>query len=283
MTQFNAVGLRSISVTGVDSAGYAVGGNSSGSFSGVAAAAGAMVDAHKLYGAFSMPSAIPEPNRIFPLGDDGVVGVYQFPATELPSGTMQLSAEDQDFIAYIQATNTVTLGTDWTHGLTNPTDQGFLDCYVIVHKQGLTVPGNLARWKTEVFYGNASFLGQDSNHQGLDYYNYSVAYKRMAQYPWGVAFVNGTEGTTAAGSFGGYNPYPWMLANGTGDNSETQFDLDYTPYEASGDAVLVWVNGTLKTYTTDYTVDVGNKQINFVAAPAASAKIGVWYGFTDWG
>lgn len=274
MTQHNAVGLRSLHVLGVDSDGTAIGGLT-------AAAAGASADPYRLYGAFSMPSAIPEPTRLFPLGDDGVVGVYQFPSNELPSGTLQASAEDQAFNGAAEGTNVVTLG-DWSHGLTNPKDQAFNQFYWIVHKAALTVPGNLKRWKTEVFLGSAAFLGQDSNHQGLDYYNYSVAYSRMAQYPWGVAMVEGTEGTTSAGSFGGYNAYPWIAGTATGDNSTTQFDLLYTPYEASSDAVVVTVNGTVQTYTTEYAVDTGNKQVNFVAAPATDAKIVFWYGFTDW-
>ncbi len=58
------------------------------------------------------------------------------------------------------------------------------------------------------------------------------------------------------------------VVTATGDASKVAFALGYTPITAS---LLVYVDGTLKTVSTHYTLS--GQVVTFTAAPAASAKI----------
>ena len=60
----------------------------------------------------------------------------------------------------------------------------------------------------------------------------------------------------------------------TGDGTEDDFTATYTP----GSDLAVYVNGELKTVTTDYTVST--KTVTFTTAPAAGANIVFDYSYT---
>jgi hypothetical protein len=60
------------------------------------------------------------------------------------------------------------------------------------------------------------------------------------------------------------------LANG----SNNSFAITQTP--SSPRAVVVKVGSTIKQYTTDYTVDYKNKQVNFTSAPAANSTVSIF-------
>jgi len=63
---------------------------------------------------------------------------------------------------------------------------------------------------------------------------------------------------------------------GTGDASTTDFNWanDALPVLSE---IKVYVDGTLQTITTDYTLDVRTKTVSFVTAPAASAALTIDY------
>ena len=67
----------------------------------------------------------------------------------------------------------------------------------------------------------------------------------------------------------------FVSESGTGNGVATDFDLTYTP--SSVNSVFVYLDGLLLLLTTHYTVDIGNKKISFVSAPAAAQKINVRY------
>jgi len=67
----------------------------------------------------------------------------------------------------------------------------------------------------------------------------------------------------------------FVSESGTGNGSATDFDLTYTP--ASVNSIFVFIDGILQLLTTHYTVDIGNKKVSFVSAPAAAQKINVRY------
>jgi hypothetical protein len=60
------------------------------------------------------------------------------------------------------------------------------------------------------------------------------------------------------------------IANG----SNNSFAITQTP--SSPRAVVVKVGSTIKQYTTDYTVDYQNKQVNFTSAPAANSTVSIF-------
>lgn len=64
---------------------------------------------------------------------------------------------------------------------------------------------------------------------------------------------------------------------GTGDGSENEFTLYHT-YPTSG-TLLVYVDGVLKTETTDYTVNYTTGVITFLTPPASSKAVTATYRF----
>jgi len=59
--------------------------------------------------------------------------------------------------------------------------------------------------------------------------------------------------------------------NYVGDGSTKNYDIGTNPITET--ALFVKVNNSIKTLTTDYTIDYDTKQINFVTAPVANSKV----------
>lgn len=64
----------------------------------------------------------------------------------------------------------------------------------------------------------------------------------------------------------------------TGDGATLEFKLPYAPVQDGSQSV--YVAGTLKTETTDYTIDNDLGLVTFVSAPADGAAIAVTYQYT---
>lgn len=64
-----------------------------------------------------------------------------------------------------------------------------------------------------------------------------------------------------------------------GDGVSAAFQLEVYPIEASP-AIRVWVNNTLQTVTTHYTVDVAEGIVTFVTAPALGEELRFEYSAT---
>jgi hypothetical protein len=59
----------------------------------------------------------------------------------------------------------------------------------------------------------------------------------------------------------------------TGDNTETEFTLSFTPQTNTAEAYLVTIDGVLQTPTTAYSVSTSTNKITFTSAPPTSANI----------
>ncbi|RMH17246.1 MAG: hypothetical protein D6698_08545 [Gammaproteobacteria bacterium] len=86
--------------------------------------------------------------------------------------------------------------------------------------------------------------------------------------PWGINFNNRLRRSLMAYSFVQYN----------GDGSTTSFaygsiELFDNSEITHASQLKVYVDGVLKTVTTDYTVDTTNEEIDFVSAPASGTLI----------
>ena len=62
--------------------------------------------------------------------------------------------------------------------------------------------------------------------------------------------------------------------NYVADGVNSSFVITQTP--SSPRAVVVKIGSTIKQYTTDYTVDYKNKQVNFTSAPAANSTVSIF-------
>ena len=59
----------------------------------------------------------------------------------------------------------------------------------------------------------------------------------------------------------------------TGDNTETEFTLSFTPQSNTAEAYLVTIDGVVQTPTTAYSVNNATNKITFTSAPPTSASI----------
>ncbi len=269
-----AAGFQSVFVGKRDSSGYLVGGLST-------VAAAATADMYRLYGALRLPLQQAAPQRVPVLGDDGTMGTFTFDPTTLPEGELELSAEDIDFEAFAQGTLVWQNGaTGADLGVLGPNTLDLQQIILLAHQQNKSYPAGGKKWRTYIV-PNCTIApsGSELAHQAAASFKYGISMDKTSVLPWGTAVANGTQGTTRLVNIPVNADNPVMLAAALGNNTEDEFILDFTPAGATAAYVKVWVNGTLKTITTDFTVNVSTKTITFVAPPATDAKIVIWYEF----
>lgn len=271
-----AAGFQSIFAGKRDSTGYFVGGLST-------VAAGATADAYRVYGALRLPLQMQSAQNQPVLGDDGVMGTFTFDPTTLPNGELELSAQDIDFEAFSQGTLVWQNGTGGADlSVLGPNTLNLQQMVLLAHQQNKSYPAGGKKWRTYIVVNaTAAPKGSELGHQAVASFRYDVAMDKSSVLPWGTAVASGTQGTSRVTVIPCNADNPLMLAAGLGNGTEDEFVLDYTPAAATGAAVKVWVNGTLKAYTTDYTVNTGTKTVTFAGGsiPAASAKVVILYEF----
>lgn len=239
--------------------------------------AGAGAGMPRLRGIQSLSIAEPDSPRVYVNGDNGVLTSFLNRATELPGGTMAKGVFDQTFYNWSKGSSVTELA-DWDLAPFLAECDNFQNISFIVNSpaQAMETANFAEAGYQTIFLFNSlvqsKVLTQIQSAQ-LQVYNDLITVNPAGKTLWN---------TTLASTIGGYvtmSPYPVHQHTFIGNASATTHTLTYTPAADDGDKVLVWVNGTLQTHTTNYSVNTSTKVLTFASAPASNAICTILYQY----
>lgn len=274
-TNLTAVGIQTTFYGIRDSAGYLMG--TTGTLANGADSGMGRLDLSE----FNIPTAAA--TRVPVTANNGVLSSFLIPAQDVAEGQIVAKTMDPTFAATVESMSLYTTdGYDWAiAGAPCPSLKSvtFVQNSPAMNRTSgsLNSPGYVVRIVPNCNVTQRMEAVQTASEQTFPF---DVTVNLFDRTPWGVALTTGNYGTTSGTHFRPFwSPAPVTMHSFVGDNSDTAFTLNETPYAASGAACLVYVDGVKKTYTSDYTVNTSTKVLTFGAAPAAGAKVLVVYQF----
>lgn len=280
--QFTSAGADILYYGARDGNGYLIGGTATAPTAGDADGNPML----KAEGVKNFPHAITEPDVINITGDDGIISQYLFEPVELPNFVVDLSTYNLTLDALVQTTTVYSVG-DSDIGVIQPTIPTYQDMILILQAQGksrASASSNASLWHTLIVPNcQMAALGRDNwQERAASMNRYRVTTNSVTQFPWGEALSEVNNGCLEAAAFYITSENRIHMHRFTGNASQVQFNLDYTPAEESSDKCHVYVDGAEETYTTDYTIDATNKTLDFAtgSTPGNNTKIVIWYEYT---
>jgi hypothetical protein len=240
----------------------------------------------QLYGVQTQNLTVQQPRRVNVTGDDGVVAQFIFQPEELPGGDLVVGVFDADLVAQSQGIKVYTDG-DWSVTGLQPEAPVYSDLTLIVNSQAKSKDsgssGSGGYMVTIYPKVNIVPLGPTGlTSAGPTAFSHALIANKSDKLPWGTSFSTSNNGTTQMAVYGPFfSENRVTIHTHISDGSETTFTLDKTPVAANGNKVKVYRNGTLLTYTTDYTVDVGTRVVTLDAAGTAADVHTCRYEYTQ--
>lgn len=268
--KFIAAGLDRVQYGILDSAGYFIG-------TVTTLAAGEDGGMGRLRGAQNTSPQFGEPQLLQVEGDDEALALFQFAPNELPVFDVEVATFDMVFRAIAEGTTVVDDG-DASILAVQPEAPTYPNTMYLLtqrNKQqdtGLAGYSHLLIMKGLAAPTDTSTIQSGPNHSPD---RYRVTGDRTTTTPWGQTLTALGLGTTSAAALRITTENRMSFHAFTGDNSTTTVTLDNSVSEASSDKVRVWVDATLQTYTTHYTVS--GAVVTFGTAPGSGAKVVIRY------
>lgn len=237
----------------------------------------------RVAGAQSIPSTVPDAERVPIDGDNTNLGTFLFDSSSPNEFTINRAVFDLSQIAAFNGTRVRTFGNWLSTAVLRSSNDNYADfAWIIqsnVKKKGGSVEGKAA-WAgyfapitTVVPLGRESF---DSRTAASD--RLSVVANPSSKYPYGVSLSIAQNAAETAPFIPFSSDYPMHIKRYTGDNATVTFNLDYTPVSTS--YILVYVDTGIGSYAVAVSsVNVNNKTFTLSAAPATNAKVFAVYGF----
>lgn len=270
MGSFSALGSSYTWWAVLDSTGYAMG--TTGSISN-----GSDAGFGRLEGVNTASLVIPDP-RIVPIpGDNKNKTTMLVESDAAIQGALTTSIEDSTFVNKAQGTTSFTIG-DMTPILIGPGCPLYTNLTIIVNSPAVNfASGSRGQkgYRAKLFLNVQVFpKSEDSMENGNALaFNHPLVATPVDKFWWGNSILAADwVATSGVGVDLGFSVYPITGHTYVGDNSATTMTLDETPAAATAAKVVYWKDGTLKAYTTDYTVTPATKTVTFAAAPAAATK-----------
>lgn len=283
-----AVNVEKLFSAGLDSI-YAGLLNSNSRFAGSAATHSDGDDdgGFKVIGANSADVSVPENERVNVPGDDGRLGTFLFDSETETGFTFEAGANDMAVAGASQGSNVYAIG-DWDIGLIRPGTRTPQQMAWVINTQAKSQESAssgqagfhvIVLPKIEVTYLGPSGIANRQAHS----FRYSAVVNPSTIYPWGLALSNSNEGDTETDAMEFYAENRVRLHFFQGDGVTTTFTLSSLPAGAdTTNKVLIWVDGTQATKTTDYTVATATGVVTWQAGhiPASAEEAIAAYEFT---
>ena len=238
----------------------------------------------RLNGVNTVGLTIPEARNIVYEGDNGTKGSQLISPSTMPEGEIVTSIADLTFQTQAQSLTTRTLG-DTVSQMLGPRCPTYKTLALIVNSPGLDqTAGNVGQsgWHTYIFWKTQIQPRSGTIENGSPS---AFSHKTVATYAdtawWGEAFPSSSGWGTLSGLILdlGWGSAPWTGHTFISNAATLTFTLDETPTAANGNALMIWKNGVLLTYTTDYTVVPSTKTVTLVAAGTAGDKFECLYRY----
>lgn len=237
----------------------------------------------QISGVRSLTLPLPESQQINHYGDDRIFAVDQLPPNESISGTLVVGKNNFDVDAVITGQNVVTIGETKFFGRATDKQGSEAQVCMVAWRQTLdTAVGasRVRRWDVrlmpicQIIPMNPSF--DASNPEEM---TYTIRPQVVSKYPWGIAFVEGTEGFTEGQILDATTEYKPKLIAFVGDGIVTAFNLPTAAQAVGTTKMKVWHTVASTGITTDVTgtVTLAVGSVTFGVAPAAGDTVTVWY------
>lgn len=230
--------------------------------------------------AVAIPQFTTEPPVTDIEGDNKVKGKFPWDP-DVPEFVLTARGFDLETAAGLQGTEVYNLG-DMATGIWQPRDPDRATVMVMSHSNAKErTPGaeGTTGWISYVLMSaDAIPMGPDSIQYRQEHTDQYKITANEATHFLGKT-IGDHWGTQGGVILAVTSEYRIMIASYRGDAAETDFNLpdNYDLVEASGDKIVVLVNGVLQTYTADYTANAVTNVLTMVAPPAAGAYIDVLY------
>ena len=231
----------------------------------------------RLEGVKNVPARQGDPVQVGSTGDDETLGLFTFDNEELPNGTLSNAVLDMDFEAYCLGLIKQQLGNLTFVPSGAPQDADRRTMSMIVQGRAKArdsgAVGNALYQGILIPSATITPLGRDAfQERAAGSYDYSITMSKGDKLPWGATLSNALNGTEQASYIPFLLPHPLHAWSWRGDNSETVFNLPYTPAGTTlGTDVLVFIEGV--QVLSGVTVSATGKTLTFGGAPATSAYI----------
>lgn len=275
MSKNISAGFRYIFYGTVNASGYLIGNTADGATAGDTSGQAML----RLEGAQTAPIAVTENETVDVLGDDEPLTQFGFEGGTLPSGVIEMAVRDTTFEALAQGTTNQTIGTIEV-GALQPGSPNFQEFFLLLQRRSKNWAAGsrgAKRWEGIIVRCTVSPLFSEFQQRTNTPYRYSIQTSKFDRSPWGATFIEAVNGTETMAILPFLNTYPLHVHAFQGDGAETGFTVAYTP--KSGGTLRVYVDGYVKTLTTDYTVS--GSTVTFVAAPSDGAVINILYDVDD--
>lgn len=241
-------------------------------------AAGTLSHALPLRGIQTVPTGMPETNTVAVLGDDGVLGSFEFDSEQPTSFIINTGSWDLALAAALQRTEVESInGIDV--GVVRPEFVSIPDVALLVQGVSKGVDGK-SQWHAFLYprctvrpLGRESFASREAAT-----FRYQVTAQPVSRFPTGRALTTAANGTTLTTALELRTDNPLTMAAFTGDGVVTVFSgLLRKPASTTITGSIVAVNGS--HLTTGVGFDTVNNELEFATAPAAGARGVVIYGY----
>lgn len=263
----------------LDSDGYFIGSSTTAPAAGDQDGSGMA----RLRGAKTVPITQNDQEVVTLTGDDEPLLNFSFDSADLPSGTLEVAGLDMSFEALCQSLTVQEFGNIAMVPSGYPQDADRKTFTMIVQGQAKSLTsgsvGNKLFQGVLVPSATITPLHRDSyQERTAGVWRYGFTLNKGDRFPYGATLSNAINGTEQAAFAPFTTPNPVHVKRWTGDNSETVFNLDYTPNSTSlVTDVRVFIEGV--AVLSGVTVDATAKTLTFSGAPANNARITCMYVF----
>lgn len=199
----------------------------------------------RLYGVKTADISIPEPDVVTITGDDGPLGIFTFPPTDLPSFVLEVGQVDYTIASATQNTNIYTIGNYYDIQLQQPNDPQFNDVMLVFTSQAKSKESGSdgeSGWHHLIApKAQMSYLGTAFNERGEQTFRYQVVINKFSRYPWGQQLNVNAEGTTSAALFEWFTERRVTFFTRIQSGAGGSIVLERTPSAAN--RVMAWRDG----------------------------------------
>jgi azurin len=218
-------------------------------------------------------------------GDGGNLGTMFSRSIDNSTGTITFNAIDQTFQGVAEDLSVYSDGDHEKIGIDDSSCAELNDLSMIINSRATSLEtASLDEKGWEVIeYFNLTAEKTDHSTSGTEFtaqpQGYNLTFTHASLDMDGVTISNTNYNRTKLRGVRYWSENPVNRHTLIGDGVATTVTLDETPAAENGDKVKVYIDGTAKAYTTDYTVNATTKVVTFVAAPGADEEVVIAYEF----
>lgn len=258
----------------IDSNGFFIGGATT------APSAGSSSGMLRIRGVQTASPTVPEPETVQVGGDDELISEFDFASIAQRTFTVDVAVGDLDLDALLQGTNVQTLA-EIKYGALDVEGATFPNACIIFEgnskKMNTGVVGQAAWTGTMIPLCTVRPLGRVAyNSREGAAYRLSVTPQSAQYYPWGITMSSANAGTSGMRYIPLEMENPIHMVAFTGNNSATEFTLDYTPISVAKTAVTF-----NRVVDTTASVNTSTKTATATTTPPSSANGIIVYEFTN--